>query len=191
MNRLRWTLVGCPVAVGWLTMTLAAVPAVAQEKASGDKPITITADHLEVNRKLRTAVYTGNVTADDKNRCMVIMSDKMEFFFDEAMEQIERGLASGNVRITAGERRITSEQLELFPADDRAVLTGDPRVWQDNDLLTGTKITLFLKEDRAVVEGGAGKRVTAILYPRTGGGETSESDAGERKAKPATKKNGC
>lgn len=160
----------------------------AEEKQKAKNPITITADHLEVNRKLHSAVYTGNVMADDKERGMVILSDKMEFLFDEKMERIERGIATGNVRLTAGDRRMTSEQLELFPAEDKAVFTGDPRVWLDNDLITGTKITMFLKEDRAIVEGGPSKRVTAILYPKSEGAEKSKRGAGGEIDKPAAAK---
>jgi len=187
MSRLRWGPLGVvPVCLGLLLGS-----GLAQEKQAASKPITITADHLEVNRKLQNAVYSGNVMADDKNRCMVILSDKMEFLFDEKMEQIQRGLASGNVRITVGARRITSDQLELFPGEDKAILTGDPRVWQDNDLLSGTKITLFLKEDRAVVEGGPGKRVTAVLYPRSEGAEKPKAEAGKESGKATAAKDGC
>ena len=163
----------------------------AQEQQKGKNPVTITADRLEMNRKLHSAVYTANVMADDKDRSMVVLADKMEFFFDEKMEQIQRGLVSGNVRITAGARRITSDQLELFPGEDKAILTGDPRVWQDNDLVTGTKITLFLKEDRAVVEGGPAKRVTAVLYPRPEGAQKSKAEAGGESGKATTAKDGC
>ena len=186
MSRLAWIVaVVLPV-----SLSLLPVSGFAQQRQKAKEPITITADHLEVNRKLRTAIYTGNVAADDKNRGMVILSDKMEFFFDDKMEQIQRGLASGNVRITAGERRITSDQLELFPAEEKAVLTGDPRVWQDNDLVTGTKITIFLKEDRAIVEGGPTKRVTAILYPRVEGTEQTRGGTAGEGDKPATGKDG-
>jgi lipopolysaccharide export system protein LptA len=171
-------------------LTLLLGSALAQEKPKTKKPITITSDHLEVNRKLHSAVYTGNVMADDKDRGMVILSDKMEFFFDDKMERIERGLATGNVRITAGDRRITSEQLELFPEQEKAVFTGDPRVWQDNDLITGTKITIFLKEDRAIVEGDPSKRVTAILYPKPEAVEKSKAGTTGEAEKPAATKDG-
>lgn len=162
----------------------------AQEQQKGKSPTTITSDSLEVNRKLHTAVYAGNVMADDKEKDLVILSDKMEFFFDEKNERIEKGLATGNVRLTTGERKATADQLELFPNEDKAVLTGDPRVWQDNDLITGTKITVFLKEDRAIVEGGPLKRVTAILYPRPEGAERSKPEAPGKADKPAAPKGG-
>jgi len=185
MTLRHWIVAGIALA----SCTVSAQTGHAQEKQGTARPITITADRLEVNRKLHTAVYTGNVSADDKSRCMVVLSDKMEFFFDENMERILRGLATGNVRITAGERRITSEQLELFPEEDKAILTGDPRVWQDNDLVTGTRIVLFLKEDRAIVEGSPSKRVTAIHYPKREGEPTSKGGGEAGKARAA--KDGC
>jgi len=184
MSHRRWiTAVIVPVSLGLLVGL-----GLAQEKQKAKKPLTITSDLLEVNRKLHSAVYTGNVMADDKDRGMVILSDKMEFSFDEKMEQIEKGLATGNVRITAGDRRATCDQLELFPREEKAILTGDPRVWQDNDLISGTKITIFLKEDRAIVEGGPSKRVTAILYPKSEGSEKAKPGATGEVDKPAETK---
>lgn len=162
----------------------------AQEQQKGKQPVTITSDRLEVNRKLYTAVYAGNVMADDKDRGMVVLADRMEFFFDEKMERIQKGIATGNVRATIKEKRITADQLELFPDEDKAVLTGNPRAWQDNDLITGTKITIFSKEDRAVVEGDASKRVTAILYPKSEGAGRSEPQAPGKTDKPVTPQGG-
>ena len=162
----------------------------AQEQQKGKNPVTITADRLEMNRKLHSAVYTGNVMADDKDRSMVVLADKMEFLFDEKMERIQKGLATGNVRATIKEKRVTADRLELFPDEDKAVLTGNPRAWQDNDLITGTKITIFSKEDRAIVEGSPSNRVTAIIYPRSEGAEQSKPEVPGKADKPAATKGG-
>jgi len=172
MNRRRWV----AIVVLLVNIVLPVGSGRAQERQKGKSAITITSDRLEVNRKLHSAIYTGNVMADDKEKDLVVLSDKMEFLFDEKMERIEKGVATGNVRVTNGEKKATGDQLELFRDEDRAVLTGDPRVWQDNDLITGTKITIFLKEDRAIAEGGPSKRVTAILYPKSEGAERSKSE---------------
>lgn len=163
----------------------------AQDQQKGKSPTTITSDRLEVNRKLHSAIYTGNVMADDKDKGLVVLADRMEFLFDEKMERIEKGLATGNVRLTTGERKVTADQLELFPSEDKAILTGNPRAWQDNDLITGTKMIIFLKEDRAIVEGDPSKRVTAILYPKSESTEPSKPEAPPGKVgKPATTKGG-
>lgn len=182
---------------GWIGVVIVLVNLVlpfgfgfAQEQQQAKNPVTITSDRLEVNRKLHTAVYAGNVMADDKDRSMVVLADKMEFLFDEKMERIQKGIATGNVRVTIKEKRITADRLELFPDEDKAVLTGNPRAWQDNDLITGTKMTIFSKEDRAVVEGDPSKRVTAILYPKSEGTRQSEPQAPGKTDKPARTQGG-
>jgi lipopolysaccharide export system protein LptA len=134
-------------------------------------PITISADTLDVSRKDRVAIYEGNVNAVDKGRGFSIQANRIEFHFDEKMEDIDRATAMGNVRISFGERRGTGERAEYFPREERAILQGHPKVWQDNDVVSGCKITLLLKEDRSRVDGCDGERVNAVFYPRGGEGE--------------------
>lgn len=138
--------------------------------AEDKSPITISADTLEVNRKARVAVYRGNVAANDRARGITILADQIEFFFDERMEELDRALAVGNVRLTYGERRGVAERAEYYPAESRAVLIGHPKVWQNNDVVSGCKITLLLRDDRSQVEGCEGERVNAVLYPKRGEG---------------------
>ena len=182
---------GCvAIVIVLVNLVLPVGSGLAEEQQKGKNPVTITADRLEVNRKLHTAIYAGNVMADDKDRSMVVLADKMEFLFDEKMERIQKGLATGNVRATIGEKRVTADQLELFPDEDKTVLTGNPRAWQGDDLITGTKMTIFSKEDRAIVEGDPSKRVTAILYPKSEGAGRSEPKAPDKAGKPAAPKGG-
>jgi lipopolysaccharide transport protein LptA len=157
MRRTRWLVL--PL------LFLAAAPGVlraAEERA----PVTISADSLEVNRKTRVAIYQGNVAANDRGRGLSILADRIEFYFDERMEEIERAIAAGNVRLSYGERRGVAERAEYFPREDRAILLGHPKVWQENDVVTGCRITLLLREDRSRVEGCDGERVNAVLYPK-------------------------
>jgi lipopolysaccharide transport protein LptA len=142
----------------------------AARSAEDRSPITISADTLEINRKARVAVYRGNVAANDRARGMSILADQIEFFFDERMEEVERALAAGNVRLSYGERRGVAERAEYYPAESRAVLIGHPKVWQNNDVVSGCKITLLLREDRSQVDGCEGERVNAVLYPKRGEG---------------------
>jgi lipopolysaccharide transport protein LptA len=132
--------------------------------------ITISADSLEVNRKARVATYQGNVAASDRGRGLSILADRIDFFFDQQMEEIERATAAGNVRLSYGDRRGTAERAEYFPGEERAVLLGHPKVWQENDMVTGCRITLLLREDRSQVDGCDGERVNAVLYPKRGEG---------------------
>lgn len=153
---------------GWLLVPVlvVAVASGASRAAEQRPPITISADTLEVNRKALVAIYQGNVVANDRARGLSILADRIEFYFDDRMEEVERAMAAGNVRLTYGERRGVAERAEYFPREERAVLLGHPKVWQDNDVVAGCRITLLLREDRSQVEGCDGERVNAILYPR-------------------------
>lgn len=156
---------------GWLFWVCAAIlgaPGLLGA-ADGRAPITISSDTLELNRKARVAVYRGNVAANDRARGINILADQIEFFFDERMEELERALATGNVRLSYGERRGVAERVEYYPAESRAVLIGRPKVWQNEDVVSGCRITLFLRDDRSQVEGCEGERVNAVLYPKRGG----------------------
>jgi lipopolysaccharide transport protein LptA len=161
MTPTRWLLV-----LGALLLSLPGMARAAEERT----PLTISSDSLEINRKDRVAVYRGNVSANDKGRGLSIQADQIEFFFDEKMEEVDRALATGNVRIAYGERRGVAQRAEYFPGDNRAVLLGHPRVWQDSDVVTGCKITLLLREDRSQVDGCEGERVNAVVYPKRVGG---------------------
>jgi lipopolysaccharide export system protein LptA len=158
----------------WLAVALAGLlwlSAGLSARAAEDKSaITISADSLEVNQKARTAVYRGNVAANDRTRGVTILANQMDFFFDEKMQDLDRALASGNVRLSYGERRGVADRVEYYPQDSRAVLSGHPKVWQDNDVVTGCRIILYLREDRSRVEGCEGERVNAVLYPKRGEG---------------------
>lgn len=155
------------VALFGFLMLLGSIPGGLQA-AEDPAPITISADSLEVNRKARVAVYQGNVVANDRGRGVSILADRIEFFFDERMEELERAMAAGNVRLSYGERRGAAERADYFPREDRAVLYGHPKVWQDSDVVTGCRITLLLREDRSRVEACDGERVNAVLYPKRG-----------------------
>jgi lipopolysaccharide export system protein LptA len=149
---------------------LAAAPGVLRA-AEQRAPMTISADSLEVSRKARVAIYQGNVAANDRGRGLSILADRIEFYFDENMEQVQHAVALGNVRLSYGERRGVAERAEYFPGEDRAVLLGHPKVWQESNVVTGCRITLFLREDRSQVDGCDGERVNAVLYPKRDEGQ--------------------
>jgi lipopolysaccharide transport protein LptA len=155
--RARWLLI-CLLVVAGAPGFLRA----AEQRA----PITISADSLEVNRKAHVAIYQGNVAANDRARGFNILADRIEFYFDDNMEEVQRAAAAGNVRLSYGERRGVAERAEYYPGEDRAVLLGHPKVWQESDMVTGCRITLLLREDRSQVDGCDGERVNAVLYPK-------------------------
>lgn len=127
--------------------------------------ITISADRLEVDRKAHTATYAGNVVARDST--LTILADRMDFTFDEAMQQVQRVRATGHVRIAErGGREATADTATYFAREEKVLLEGNARAWQEENVVTGTTMTLYLREDRHVVEGEGDARVHAVIYPR-------------------------
>ena len=129
-----------------------------------DKPVHITADSLEADNTRGMAVFKGNVVARQED--MVIFSDTMAVNYDEkgGMKQIT---ATGNVKITRGDRVATGQKVVFYNPEQKIVLTGNPRVWQGADVISGERITIFVKENRSIVEGSKDKRVSATIYPKT------------------------
>lgn len=157
---------------GWACgalLLLCATPAMAGEIPSESKdagrPTTVTADHLEVSRKERRAIYTGNVVATTTD--LTVVADRMEFYFDEKMEAVERMVAIGNVQVSRSDgTRAVSQQVTYDVLQERVVLEGQAVAWLRGNKVSGMRITLFIAEDRELVQGDERERVTVVIYPK-------------------------
>jgi len=134
-----------------------------KRKEAPAKPVTITANRMEANRRLHMVTYLDNVVA--KKEDLTIYAQRVEFLFDEKMEEIQKITAEGGVRIVDPEKTATAEKAIYLNEQDVLILTGNPKVWQGDNLISGSKITLFRKEERSVVEGGEKERVFSVFYP--------------------------
>ncbi len=133
-----------------------------KKEAAPPKPITISANRMEVNRKLHIAVYIDNVVI--KKEDLTIYARKVEFLFDDKMEEIQKMTAEGGVRIVDPEKTATSEKAVYLNDQDILILTGNAKVWQGENVVTGSKMTLLRKEDRSIVESDGKGRTTSVFY---------------------------
>jgi lipopolysaccharide export system protein LptA len=144
------------------------------KKADSD-PITIRSNSLEIDNKKKIVTFSGNV--DAKTPDFTITCHKMLVFYhdkpslkDSGKEEIriEKIIATGDVKINRPDGGLaTAEKAVYYQNDEKVVLTGKPVVRQGNDFVEGSKITLFLKEKRSVVEGSEGRKIRAVLFPRS------------------------
>jgi len=135
------------------------------ESTGTGRPTTVTADRLEVSRKERRAIYTGNVVATTTD--LTVTADRMEFEFDEKMEAVERMVAIGDVQISRSDgTRAVSQQATYDVLQERVVLEGKAVAWRRGNMVSGMRITLFITEDRELVQGDERGRVTAVIYPK-------------------------
>ena len=148
-----------------LCATSAMAGEIPSESKDAGRPTTVTADRLEVSRKERRAIYTGNVVATSTD--LTVTADRMEFDFDEKMEAVERMVAIGNVQVSRSDgTRAVSQQAIYDVLQERVVLEGRAVVWRRGNMVSGMRITLFITEDREIVQGDETERVTVVVYPK-------------------------
>ena len=148
-----------------LSATSAMAGEIPPQGTEAGRPTTVTADRLEVSRKERRAIYTGNVVATTTD--LTVVADRMEFYFDEKMEAVERMVAIGNVQVSRSDgTRAVSQQVTYDVLQERVVLEGQAVAWLRGNKVSGMRITLFIAEDRELVQGDERERVTVVIYPK-------------------------
>ena len=146
-----------------------------ETKKVDSDPITIRSNSLEIDNKKNIVTFSENV--DAKTPDFTIKCQKMFVYYlnkpnlkDSGKEEIriEKIIATGDVKINRPDGGLaTAEKAVYYQNDEKVVLTGKPIVRQGNDFVEGSKITLFLKEKRSVVEGSDGRKIRAVLFPRS------------------------
>jgi lipopolysaccharide transport protein LptA len=133
-----------------------------QTKCSGPRQtLDVTADHMTFDSRAHTFLFEDNVRV---LRCDVtILCDRLRVFNDPSGEQVERIVATGDVRMQQGVRHARADRAEYFDDEQKLVLTGNPRAWDvaEQNELTGEEIVVFLEEDKMQV-----KRARVLFHPR-------------------------
>lgn len=124
-----------------------------EEKSETGQPIVITSQTLINDGQTKTATFEGSVVA--KKGEMTLYTNKMVVYYDDEQKggNIKMIEAIGNVKLTKGDRIITSHKATYYPEpEERVIFTGEPRATEGKNLVTGEKITYYMKDDRAFVE---------------------------------------
>jgi lipopolysaccharide export system protein LptA len=152
-----------------------------------DRPIITDADTLELDNKNKTATFAGNVVAKQEQKGkdpLLIYCNKMVIYSSEEsgkksspskgkgnekktltqQDQVEKIVATGQVKVVQGKNVATGEMAVFTNADQRIVLSGKAEFWQGKNLVKGEEITVWIKEDRALVTSKGSDRVRAVIY---------------------------
>lgn len=127
----------------------------------GATTLDVSSERMTFDSKTRIFIFEEKVRI---LRCaMTILCDRLQVINDAGDKNIERIIATGNVRFQQGTRFAVAERADYFESGQRLVLTGNPRVWdtQENDELTGEEIVLLLQEEKALV-----KQARVLFHPR-------------------------
>lgn len=163
---------------------LAALPAIAQDtatasrlsglKLSGDKPIQIESDKLEVNEAESRAVFSGNVSVVQGPTLM--KAGKMTVFYAKdgnsttasattGSANIDRLEVDGTVYLKSEGQVATGDKGTFDMKTETLVLSGKKVVLSEGpNVLVGCKLTVQMRSGEARFE-GCGGRVKTLLTP--------------------------
>lgn len=161
---------------------LAAAPGHAQQpgnnfaalQMSGDKPIEIESDKLEVRDNDNLAIFTGNVSVIQGTT--LLKTTKMTVYYAEGggmqsggATQIERLVADGKVYLKSDDQVATGEKGTFDMLTEVLVLTGKEVVLtQGENVVVGCKLTVQMKTGLSQLDGcgkSSGSRVKMLLQP--------------------------
>lgn len=152
----------------------------AQEKTDSDKkaskrgvqgfgftasrsPIDITSDTVEGDQKKNLVIFKGNVVA--KQEEATLYANQLTLYYDPETRRIQQIVATGNVRVTQGDRRATSQKATFYQNENKIILEGEVVIREGENVIRGEKVVYLIEEERSFVEGGKGGRVTTTIVP--------------------------
>ena len=161
-------------------LVVAPTPAVAQLSGdgfalSGDEPVQVDGDRLEVLEDQGLAVFEGNVRVVQGPT--VLRTGKLVIHYARGSEgslttggaQIERLEASGGVNIQSENRVATGERGTFDMASEMLTLSGDRvTLSEDGNVATGCKLTVDMRANRSRLEGcgNQASRPTILIQPQ-------------------------
>lgn len=189
MNCSSIGVVSCRTAAVIVLLGILSVQAVAQEKdagrieglaLSGDKPIQIESDKLQVQDEQGTATFSGNVKVVQGDTVMQAGFMTVHYAKDgggsaaTGSSEIDRIDVKDKVYIRSDNQEATADQGVFNMKTEIVELTGKQVVLSQGDnVLVGCKLTVYLKTGEARVDGcpgasgGTGGRVNMQIDPKS------------------------
>ncbi|WAJ29028.1 LptA/OstA family protein [Antarcticirhabdus aurantiaca] len=186
-----------PAAAALALGLLAAVPAAAQGfgqnfgglQVSGDQPIAIESEALDVDDAQAVATFTGKVTVSQNETQLV--ADRLVVHYVRGAEggakpsaasaapggsgQIERLEAAGNVRVRAADQLASADNANFDMKSQVVVMNGNVVLTQGENVAEGCRLTIKMDTGVARLESACGGgnqggngRVKMVLTPGQG-----------------------
>ncbi|MCM2291576.1 hypothetical protein NAC44_04445 [Allorhizobium sp. BGMRC 0089] len=141
-------------------------------KLSGDQPVNIESDQLEVHQQDNTANFTGNVSVVQGTTHMT--ANDMLVHYKGKGEAVSNGQAkidtidvSGNVVITTDTQKATADKGHFDMNSQIATLEGDRVVLTEgNNIFVGCKLIVHMQTGVAKLD-SCGRRVQIQLDPKS------------------------
>ncbi len=170
--RLPWRRGGAAIALAVGLAALAAPVSSQVDPGEGydtSLPIEITADSLEVQQDLETAIFRGNVDAVQGE--LNLRADQLTVHYrkgDNGENSVSRIDAEGNVFLSSPNEMAQGDR-GIYNVDaDTIELTGSVVLTRGENVIKGNRLTLNLVTGKSKMESGAGgERVKALFVPQS------------------------
>ncbi|GAB4360392.1 MAG: LptA/OstA family protein [Oricola sp.] len=145
---------------------------------TGDKPVQIEGDELEVLEDKGIAVFSGNVRVAQEET--VLRTGKLTIHYagggaeggsiTSGASRIEKLEATGGVNIQSG-KQVATGDIGVFDMKTQVLVLSGKRVTlsEGGNVATGCKLTVAMETGRATLQGcgDSGSRPTILLQPRS------------------------
>jgi len=118
--------------------------------------VTVQADHLDIWHDRQQALFAGHVHL--KRDDFELFCDKLRVFYAEG-GGIDRGVATGHVRMRQGDKHGHADRAELDNKRQILTLTGHAVMEQTGGRIEGETIIHHIREKTTEVRKGKGERV--------------------------------
>jgi hypothetical protein len=125
----------------------------AKTQAKEQVPSIATGKDLHYEDALRRATYTIEAHVNGpQGDCHAV---KIEMYFADAGNTLERAEAYQQVKLLADQRTATGDRMTYFAADEKYLMTGKPVKTVDEECreTTGKTLTFWRSTDRIIVDG--------------------------------------
>jgi lipopolysaccharide export system protein LptA len=132
-----------------------------QDCEGGTTTLDITSERMTYESKIRTFIFEEKVTV---RRCTMVMTcERLQVISGTNERNVERIIATGQVKFHQGSRHAVAERADYFEAEQKLILSGNPRAWDttEQNELTGEEMVIFLQEDKLLV-----KQARVLLPPQ-------------------------
>ena len=169
--RLPWRRAGAAIA---LAVGLAALAAPVRSQVDPGEgydtslPIEISADSLEVQQDLQTAIFRGDVDAVQGE--LNLRADQLTVHYrrgDNGENSVSRIDAEGNVFLSSPSEMAQGDRGVYDVDADMIELTGSVVLTRGENVIKGNRLTLNLVTGKSKMESGGGERVKALFVPQS------------------------
>lgn len=126
-------------------------------------PIDITSDTVEGDQKQNVVTFKGNVIA--KQGDSTLFANQLTLYYDPESKKLIEIVATGNVKVTQGDRRASGQRAIFYQNENKIVLEGEVVIREGDNVIRGEKVVYLIEEEKSYFEGGKGGRVTTTIVP--------------------------